>query len=508
MKKFSFIIGLVCSVYASFSQSLVSDITRFATPDYSVGSTSRMRGFAGVQAALGGDISVAGSNPAGLGFYNRSEASITSSLDFIDADTEYLKSSEKSFKNNFNFANLGVAFNFNKGPYTNEKFKGGTLVVSISRVKSFHLDRTYEGINESNSLADALASTGGNQSSDDLGRYEYAAFDQYLINPVYLFGNDTSLVRYEASFDGGPKQSERIRERGSQYQLNVAWGGNYDDIFYFGGGISAQLLNYRMKRQYKEEDFLFLNNDSKLVEDARLASFSVRDALRISGTGINFNAGVIFRPVNFFLVGMSYTSPTFLSLTDSSFFDLDATWKSGATYTNPLTEEVKDISNIAPFRSNIFTSNYNLRTPSRISLGGTLFVSKSGFLSGDIELVNYASSLFKSNDFSVSAGNSQVREVYQSVTNIRIGGEYRFGDFRLRAGYALFPSPYRASNLEERTSLSFGFGYRNVDYFLDFALVNNQTKVNYFPYFIDNEQPVATSTISSTLASATFGLFF
>ena len=52
--------------------------------------TARIQGLGGAQVSLGGDLSSALSNPAGLGFYNRSEFNLTSSYNNFNTSTEYL----------------------------------------------------------------------------------------------------------------------------------------------------------------------------------------------------------------------------------------------------------------------------------------------------------------------------------------------------------------------------------------------------------------------------------
>ena len=92
--------------------------------------------------------------------------------------------------------------------------------------------------------------------------------------------------------------------------------------------------------------------------------------------------------------------------------------------------------------------------------------------------------------------------------NVRVGGEYRFDSFRLRAGYAFFPDPVKDSSLQDRTNVTFGFGYRTFDYYLDFAVVSSAYQVQAVPYFIATDQPVATSDVRNTTVSVTFGLNF
>ncbi len=533
------IIRLALLLFAFTSYSVISkaqyfeDAFRFSNTNYALGSTARMQSSGGAQIALGGDISSAVSNPAGLGFFNKSVFTITPSIDFINVDTEYglifadgyeSQNTEETFRNNFNFANIGVVLNFNKGRFTNDKFKGGSLALSLSRNNTYHLNRTYEGENNFNSLSDALAIDAGTTSTsffeDEFDRvgnvefYDQAAYLSYLISPS-VDGSD-NLEGYFADFDGFPVQREVIEEKGSHYQFNIAWGGNYDDRIYFGGGMGAQILNYEVTRNYQEFDFGTFDTAGDFVPDPRLNAVFVDDDISVRGVGVNFNAGVIFRPIEFLTVGASYTSPSFISIDEESFFDFEVDWKDGATFddgTNVIDLNAEE----RLYQSSLFVNEYRLRTPSRIGLGTALFVGKSGFLSADVEFVDYANMNLNADNFSVSDDNNTINDLYESVMNIRAGGEYRFDSFRLRAGYAYLPNPVIDSTIDDRTNITFGFGYRTSDYFIDFAVIQSRYQTEASPYSIDasqsldnleQAQPLATSDVRNTTVSVTFGLNF
>ncbi|WP_420316699.1 OmpP1/FadL family transporter [Ekhidna sp.] len=482
------------------------DAFRFSNTNYGLGSTARMQGIGGAQVALGGDISSAVSNPAGLGFFNKSVFVFTPSIDFRNANTNFsifrsdgIESygSEETFKNNFNFANIGTVVNFGKGRFTEDRFKGGSLAISISRNSTYHLNRNYEGPNGYNSIVDNILQEAGTTPVDNLSELGYAAYDQFLITPV--------TDGYGAFVGGYPIQRERIKERGSHYQLNIAYGGNYDDIFYFGGGMGVQILNYRQERYYQEFDFLQGGSDLD-----SLNAIYVDNEFSVRGSGINFNVGAILRPVPFLSIGASYTSPSFISLDEESFLDMEADWDAGTSYTEEVDGDqvTYDLGNIDPYQSDLFVNQYRLRTPSKIGLGAALFVGKSGFLSGDIEMVDYGRANLNSDDFSTSDDNDIINEIYEPVINIRVGGEYRFDKLRLRAGYAFFPDPIKNSSLLDRENITAGFGYRTLDYFIDFAVVTSKYQIEAVPYFISENQPLATSDINNTTVSVSFGFNF
>ncbi len=507
MRNRLFVLSLSLFCYSVVSNAqYFEDALRFSQSNYGLGSTARMQSIGGAQIALGGDISSAISNPAGLGFFNKGVFVFTPSMDFINTDTEYgifrnggaeFQGSEETFRNNFNFANIGTVINFTKGRFTDDKFKGGSLAITLNRSNTYHLSRKYEGENGFNSIVDNILADAGSLDLNQLNELGFAAFDQFLITPV--------SGGYDAFVGGFPIQRESIKERGSHYQMNIAWGGNYDDKLYFGGGMGLQFINYKQERSYEEFDFLQGNNDL----DSLNAIF-IDDQIEVRGRGINFNFGTIFRPVNFLTIGASYTSPSFMSLDEESFVDLEADWDAGTTYTETVDGETVtyDLTNIDPYQSDLFVNNYKLRTPSKVGVGVAAFIGKSGFITGDLEYVDYSRANLNSDDFSTSIDNDIIEDLYESVVNIRVGGEYRFDNFRLRAGYAFLPDPIKDYNLQDRTDVTFGFGYRTFDYFLDFAVVTSKTQREVTPYFSEINQPFGRSDIRRTTVSVTFGLNF
>lgn len=519
IKKIVGLVLIISSVVSNAQQGpfgYYRDALMFGQSNSLYGSTARMQAIGGAQVALGGDISSAASNPAGLGFFNKSLFVVSPSLDFSTADSEFTipdqgfsEGQNESFNNNFNIANIGTVINFSTGDYSNDKFKGGSLGISLSRSNSYHLEKSYSGTNDYNSIIDSFLAGAGQTLPADLIGLELGAYDQYLINPAYNGSGD--FVGYDSFVLGYPIQSETVKETGSHYQLNIAWGGNYDDLFYFGGGMGVQMLNYKMERSYSESDFAVFDNAGNGTPDDFLNGISIVDELRVRGAGVNFNFGAIMRPIHFMTLGVNYTSPTFMSLDEEGFYDLSADWIAGTSITETDDEGIEtttDISNIDQYESDLFVSEYSLRTPSKLAVGAAFFVGKNGFITGDVEFNDYSSSNIKSVDFLESADNSVIKDIYTSTVNVKVGGEYRFDIFRLRAGYAIFPSPYKDSDLQERTNLTFGFGYRTSDYFLDFSVVNSERQALYSSYEVDSNQPIVSTEIKNTAVALTFGLTF
>ena len=112
------------------------------------GGSARVQSMGGVQNSLGGDISSAYYNPAGLGMYNRSDFSITPGYLIGGYTSTFLGNNSTENKSNLILPNIGIAFT-SKKPGDNGPVSG-TFAVSYNRVNDFNSSFSYSGTNPDN----------------------------------------------------------------------------------------------------------------------------------------------------------------------------------------------------------------------------------------------------------------------------------------------------------------------------------------------------------------------
>ncbi len=506
------------------------DALRYSQTNSLIGSTARMQGFAGAQTSLGGDLSLINSNPAGLGFYNRSSAAISLSMDFQNSDDSFAGLVTPNFNNQFGIRNAGVVMNYNKGRFTEEKFKGGSLGISFAKVNDFNREYRYEGESGTSIvdffLDEAYLTSPNGAGNFPSGSYAEAAYNQFLIdfddtsNPndyteyedngdqiISPISDANSINGYTSPFGAGfstPYQQHSIIETGGQHQVNISWGGNYDDRFYFGGGVGFQTLYFKRNRNLLESEFLLPDGSP----DPWINSIDFRDEIVARGGGVNMSLGAIVRPIDILTVGISYQSPTFLTINEESDFSLAANWNNYIYYDSLNTQQFYNLDEIDTYLPEfIVETKYRIKTPSRLNAGATVFLGKSGFISGDLEFVDYANAELQSNDFSPLGDNQEILN-YKSVVNYRMGGEYRMDNLRFRAGVGLNQDATGLGN--DRTHTTFGIGYISSDFFLDLAIVNTKAKLVKSIYPIDPNSiyPQSTSQIKNTTVTISAGFNF
>lgn len=509
---------MVCLVSSALAQGpfgYYNDALLFSRTTF--GGTARIQGLGGAQVSLGGDQSSASSNPAGLGFYNRSTFEFTPALNFHNADAEYFGDNTTSFRNNFNFGHMGVVINYGRPNTSENKFRGGSFAITFNRTNNFQNEVEYQGVNPSNSIVDSFVENAGAVDPGGLGGFESVAYNHFLIDRTdgYAVFDDglVTLVEDDPNYDGYtslvgsfygslPTQTESIRTRGGQNQINIAWGGNYMDKFYFGAGLGIATVDFRRTRTYNEASFTFDDGNP----DDILNSITIEDQLNVTGVGVNLSVGLIARPVDYVTIGVNYTSPTYYSLEEENSFDFTTLWNDFYAYELP--DDTIQLGLISE-QSDIFTSNYNLRTPSKLNLGTTVFLGKQGFLTADVEFVDYSDAEIRTNDFQERADNQEILALYDAVVNYRLGAELRFDEIRIRGGYGYQADPFKDADFDRSIqNISFGVGYRTSGYFMDLAIVNSRSESLFSPYFTLENSPVATVEQSTTSALVTFGFTF
>jgi len=152
-----------------------------------------------------------------------------------------------------------------------------------------------------------------------------------------------------------------------------------------------------------------------------------------------------------------------------------------------------------------------MTTPGRLSAGVSVFAGKNGFVSADVELVNYSGARLRSSDFSANADNRTIENLYKSTLNYRVGAEARLDIFRLRAGYVLYGNPYASSDSStgNKQSVTAGAGIRLSNFYVDLGIINTFSNQNYSPYILaNNVSPEVSIKNRTTSGLITFGFTF
>lgn len=508
--------------------------------------SARFQALGGPHAALGADASTLAGNPAGLGFYSRSEINFTPGVTFQNNSTDYLGQTRTNSKGNFNLANLGIIFAGNRSnPVGYSRWRGA---FGLGYTRTFGLSNaiTFGGTNNRSSITDSfaeLANTeqqGGTPVSDFFSDFDNNRNNGTFDYPTsaYYFGSLIIPSRNAQGQNGPPyagaepgktvNQTFGFTSSGSTSQWTAAYGANYDDKFYLGASIGYVRMNYSTTKNTRED---FNNPD-------QIKGFSYDQTLNTRGGGFNLSLGTILRPVEFLRIGASLTTPTGLAIsetTESSVLvdlarpidlgpnsqqnpnDLNLFRQAGFTISSQNGRTY--ITSIPRLSVKPYDSNYRLRTPFKANGGVAVFFGKNAFISGNVEYVAYGGMRLTSDDQNADGGlrdgsyTAIVKRQYQNVLNYKLGGEYRYQHFHIRAGWSYYADPYKQTfdNLDRtRTVYSAGLGYRDDKFYVDVAGLYGQSASAYAPYVLANSQDYASAKINNSTAQVALsvGTFF
>ncbi|MGI4750866.1 MAG: OmpP1/FadL family transporter [Janthinobacterium lividum] len=461
--------------YAQYS----GDAFRFSQTQ--TGATSRIKAIGGASTAVGGDLSSVSGNPAGLGFFTKSELSITPEFDNANVQGSYFGQTTNSTKNQINLNNASVVFyNRLSTPRGRDKTKGWlsfNLGASYNRTNNFYRTENYAGTNPGGTISNFYAQEANKEYSqygnNVDGTLQAWAYSQYLID-------DPTANHFQSNVNSvNNRQANTVITSGGQSELSLAGGANYSNKLYLGFGIGITDLRYNSTRIFNETGTSLIPINSVATTAAYNSQYYQDQAT--TGTGFNAKVGFIYKPVEAVRIGATFTTPTWMTVADSYVEGLQTTYPA---YTTTLTNS----SNPGDY-----DLTYNLRTPMKVSGGVAVFVGKYGFISGDVEYVDYKGMHLSGGDnFNFSADNSDFATIYKSTVNARIGAEAKVDDLFLRGGFNYQGNPQVGIGSPVKTS-SAGIGYRFGKYYIDatYQYVMHTTTV--YPYEFN---PVYSSSIS------------
>ncbi len=474
-------------------------------------ASARVAAMGGAFTSLGGDVSSMLINPAGIAMFSNSEATVTPSL-FMNQNASNFNgyNSTKSNNTKFGFSNLA-------GVITTDV--GVVIGVGYNRLADFSGKQQTYGTSQSSSINQIYAqqlqgiAQGNIQTpSNDIYKpfFRYApntwnaimAYQTGLVNPMSADDNEANYTT-GGLFNGGDTQNPQsyMLTDGAINEFTISGAYNYQDLLYVGVALGFQDMYYNQDYQYSE---VYNQTNTGSLQD-----FTSRSTLRMSGYGFNIKLGATVRPSNWLRLGFAYHSPTWSTMSESSYYDMTVY---DYYYDDPAYSDTPELVN-----------DYHFRTPSRLMAGASVAIAGRVIISADYERTNYGDMKMNTNlyvdgyrvpeyatpvdnlpniaDNYYSANNSIelnniITDYYAVVDNYRLGIEAQpFNGFFVRAGYSYSSSPYKnvrstiyPENLSDygaQTLYSGGLGYRKDDFGIDLTYTHAQTKTlpsTYYSY--------------------------
>lgn len=451
--------------------------------------TARSIGFGGALGAIGGDFSALSVNPAGIGVYRNSELTFTPSLKLNSSNSTYTGAASDDNITRFNINNFAVVFTSaaTGQRYKRSKWKAASFGIGVNRVADFSSNHTYSGFNNTSSASEVFL-TDALQYPDDINNTSTLAGLGYQ---SYLLDQDSIGLYQIPDFKAGLNQTRTVSQRGGITDVNISFGGNYEEKLMLGATLGIPSLRYVRDITMREEDATN-NNDNDFNY------FEYKESLTTKGTGVNLKIGFIYNITPVFKAGLALHTPTFFTMTDEQSRTVISNTENlkyylGGTDTNPTTRVDAPVNNY----------NYSLVTPWKAVLSTAGIIGKRGFISLDYEYVDYGSARFSFDaidSYYENEVNSGIKSMYKGASNLRLGGELRLDLVMIRLGFGYYGNPYSNSAMgSESISGSAGIGFRFDNIFLDLGYSHTNSSFQEQPYTViypvEGEIPVPNATI-------------
>ena len=411
-----------------------------ATED--LNGTARYVGMGGAMDALGAEISTMGSNPAGIGLFRKNQVSASLSV----VSQEDGKTFQNGSKTHVSFDQIGVVFSGRTGKtsYLNFGF-------------NFHKNRNFNHV-----LYAARALNGSSQSTqtvikDGVGLFDTQAWSQ--LDDLYygnmLYDKSTDMIY---SYEGEAYDFNRaVTGYIGEFDFNIS--GNIKNRLYLGLTVGIQNVNYKNYSEYYET-----------LNSTKVTDVLISDNHKITGTGFNIKAGLIFRPVEEspFRIGLSVASPTFYRLTTENYttiggnvdrssakedFRFNTPWKFGLS----LGHTVSDYLALGAVYEYADYGACDMRT-----IDGTYY---------DPYYDTYSSSSSTDNNM-----KRHTEETLKGVHTVKLGAEFKVDkNIALRLGYNYVSPMYKEDGVRDQTIYSPGVYYASTTHYINWKATNRIT---------------------------------
>lgn len=468
----------------------------------------------GVMGSLGGDITAAHVNPAGLGLFKTNEFVFTPGITLNKNKFNYRGKDTSSIKNTFNYGTIGAVFGTPHDRKTS-KWASTAFSISVNQLANYNNKVQFKGFNNSSSFTEQYLEELIRDRADTNAAYSNYIFGSSLAFSTYLIdtirGNAGQVLGYQSlvPISTGVNQDYNAATTGGYHELAIGVASNLEDKLYVGGSLTIPIISY-------QKDLIYSETDATTNPNNHFQSFTFKEQSKSNGIGVGLKLGMIYKPQEYWRLGFAIHTPQFMAFADEIRASIIANTE---TYAGTRSESSDHLNS-----GNAGERKYNLLTPWRaIASGSYVFREvhdtrkQRAFISADIEYVNYRGARFYASDTKDQAAknylnrvNEGVKDYYKGNLNFRVGGELKLHTFMFRLGGAFYGSPYKSSELRANRILATGgLGYRNHGIFIDLSYAHTFNKDVVFPYRLnDRPNTFAAQTGSVGNAVLTFGFKF
>ena len=469
------------------------DITPIMTPE--LNGTARFVGMGGAMSALGGDISVISTNPAGLGIFRKNDVSMSFGFNNTASDATFNGTSTNEDRTRASFDQIGFVYSNKIGNQTSLRY----VNFGFNYHKSKNLNKLLSSVGSLNGFSQTYQLVTAMEYQMKLNNLDSSVFGDILdsSNPYAAYWNQLPVLSTMGVRTGlvdlnddrligrdGSRSNFYSEETGgiNEYDFSMAF--NIEDRFYLGATIGAYDIDYKRYTSYTEN---LLDDNGKANGD-----YTLNNAYRLEGTGFDVKLGAILRPIEDspFRVGLAIHTPTWYDLSEY----YNATLSSDIlAYDDAYSQNLNDY-----LGADYLSYDYRLVTPWKfnVSMGTTL----EGLiaLDAEYEYQDYSTGKFKDLDGYDLDGTYDIKDFLKGVHTFRAGMEARLSpEISFRAGYNYTSSAFEKDayaslpvygtstqfcNSQSKNTVTLGLGYRGSVIYADVAYKYDTYKSDFYAF--------------------------
>ena len=449
--------------------------------------TARYIGMGGAMEALGADISTISTNPAGIGLFRSSSVNLSFGLSSQQDVTTY--GSDHKTVPSFDQAGFVYSMRTNSRSFLNFAFNYS---------KSRNFNQILNAAGKLNGSAQNKLTYNKFVGNDD---FIYIDKDGTLLSDYiqfsqldYLYANNINYDEDEAGngsfygYDGDAYDMYRAQSGYiGRYDFNIS--GNVNNRFYWGVTVGVQDVHYNAYSDY--------------IESLGTSTVEVMDTRKITGTGVDVKAGVIFRPVEEspFRIGLSVSTPTWYKLTTSNYTRMSLL--NGNVSQQLFAPEIGESYEFKLYTPWKFGASLGHTVGNNLALG--LSYEYADYSTADTRVIDGYDYYGNEESYSEYATNQHTKNTLKGVSTIKAGLEFKPDpSLAVRLGFnyvapmydklgvkdgtldsygVFYQSQSDFTNWEDTYRITAGLGY-NIDKFsIDLAYQYSTTNGNFSPFY-------------------------
>ena len=501
MKRIIYVVLFVLPFVAS-AQNMYNMTGLF---DNAPAGTARFVSMGGSMGALGGDLSVMGTNPAGTAIYRSSDFNLTGVIDFVGNNAVMKGKSTTADYTGAGLGNTGflLAFDIDASPV-----KFVNMGVNFRRkagwCNNFEVNGKSDGFSQQYVIKDLYYN---DDDPFDTGKIVSDMYSDFAYSWLTLLAADAGIFDKDGNFLINPQNGTLIynpekygyysEERGELGVFDINLSANIDDRVYIGATLGYYKLDYSRYSYYYESDNIgmiySLDNDYKIV-----------------GSGFDFKLGAIFRPFRYspFKIAAFVHTPVFYSLID----------RSSASMSGPDNSGYKTNSEYC-YGDDLYTT-YSLSTPWRFGAAASYTFGKFLAMNAEYEYADASTMAYTDGADIDKAQNDEIVSNLKPQHTLRFGAELSLTNLALRVGYNYISSAFHmdaykffdnATKSETSTEyinrfgknvFTLGVGYTVKKLYFDVAYMYQRQNSEFYPYHeneMKNHEGASVKTEGSSL---------